>query len=259
MTQEQARPQNSEPATRGLAGKVAIVTGASRGIGRAIAERLARDGAKVVVNYVNNEEAAREVVESIGATGGEAVAVGADIGDADDITRLFEETMERFGRLDVLVNNAGSIVPKPIAQTTREDFDQMFSVAVRGPFFAIQEAAGRMEEGGRIVNISAAITLLRLPGTAALAGAKAALEQFTRIGAAELAPQSILVNAVSPGIIDTDTQSGNPPEVMEQLAQMSLMGRIGQPEEVADVVAFLAGEESRWITGQTIQVGGGTV
>lgn len=238
--------------------KVAVVTGASRGIGRAIAEKLAGDGARVVVNYAGNKEAASEVVAKIQDRGGEAVAVQADLGEVSEVRALFEEAVSRFGQLDVLVNNAGIIFPEPIAEATEENYEKTFAVNVRGVFFAMQEAAKSMADGGRIINITSVNTLLPMPGAAAYAATKAAVEQFTKVGSKEFGARGITVNAISPGATDTDMiRSNQPPEVLDQLAGMSPLGRMGEPRDIADVVAFFASEESRWITGQNIQVGGG--
>lgn len=242
-----------------LEGKVAIVTGASRGIGRAIAERLGEDGASVVVNYAKSAEKAREVVSAVEAAGGQAVAVRADVSRVDEIRRLFEETIERFGRLDVLVNNAGgSIGFKPVAEVTEEEYDRVFALNARGPFFALQEAARRMEDGGRIVNVSSVGTAVAAPNTAAYVGSKGALEQFTRSLAAELGGRGITVNTVSSGATDTEGFNEQaPPEMKQGAAEASPLGRLGRPRDVADVVAFVVGEEARWITGQNLRATGG--
>ncbi len=240
-----------------LDGKVAVVTGASRGIGRAIAEKLAEDGAKVVVNYTSNEEAANEVVSKIENRGGKAVAVQADTGEISEVRTLFEEATSRFGRLDVLVNNAGIIAPEMIAEATEEAFDRQFAVNVKGVFFAMQEAAKRLEDGGRIINVSSVNTLMSPPASAAYNATKAAVEQFARTGAKEFGGRGITVNAVSPGATDTDMLAGAPPERREMAAQMAPLGRLGEPRDIADVVAFLASDEARWITGQNLQAGGG--
>ena len=239
-----------------LDGKVALVTGASRGIGRAIAERLARAGAMVVVNYARSADAAREVVPAKEATGGRAAAVQADVSRVEDVRRLVRETVERFGRLDILVNNAGTAVYKPLVEAMEEDFDKTFALNARGTFFAMQEAARRMADGGRIVSLSTGGTVAGAPGASFYAGSKAAVEQFTKALAKEIGGRGITVNAVSPGFTDTDMLGDNP-QFKEMGAQLSPLGRLGRPEDVADVVGFLASEEARWITGQNVQAGGG--
>ena len=223
-----------------LTGKVAIVTGGSRGIGRAIAERLGRDGASVVVNYTQSAEKAQEVVRAIEAGGGQAVAVQADISQMVGVWRLFAETQGKYGRLDVLVNNAGTATFAPMADVTEEDFDALFSLNVKGAFFAMQEAARRLADGGRIVNISSGITIGGGPGGSVYAGTKGALEQFTLAAAKELGPRGITVNTVSPGMTETDLmRTVIPAERQQGAAQASPLGRLGQPDDIAEVVAFL--------------------
>ncbi|MBR8834317.1 MAG: SDR family oxidoreductase [Stigonema ocellatum SAG 48.90 = DSM 106950] len=241
-----------------LTGKIAIVTGGSQGIGRAIAEQLAENGASVVVNYVHNTDKAKEVVATIESGGGEAIAVQADISQVADIRSLFQQTIDRFGQLDILVNNAGVAIYKPVVEATDEDFDTTFALNARGTFFALQEAARRMVNGGRIVSISTAGTVAGAPTASFYTGSKAAVEQFTKALAKELGGRGITVNTVSPGFTDTDMLAHNP-QFKEIGAQMSPLGRLGQPADVADVVAFLVSDQARWITGQNIQAGGGVV
>jgi 3-oxoacyl-[acyl-carrier protein] reductase len=239
-----------------LDGKVAIVTGASRGIGRAIAERLGREGAKVVVNYVQNAGKAEEVVEAVEASGSQAVAVQSDMGRVEDARRLFQTAEERFGGVDVAINNASISVFKPHAEVSEEEFDQVFGLIARGTFFALQEAAKRLRDGGRIVSISSGGTVTGGPGAGLYLGAKAAVEQFSLALAKELGPRGITVNAVLPGLTDTDGMI-MPAEAVEQAVNMTPLGRLGQPEDVADVVAFLVSEDGRWMTGQLVRAGGG--
>ncbi|MBG1239695.1 SDR family oxidoreductase [Nostoc sp. NZL] len=241
-----------------LVGKVAIVTGASRGIGRAIAERLAEDGASVVVNYANNSAKAKEVIAGIEARGGQALALQADISKVNDIRHLFQATIDHFGHLDILVNNAGLAIYKPFVQLTEEEFDTVFTVNTRGTFFALQEAARWMADNGRIVSISTGGTVSPSPTASIYAGSKAAVEQFTKVLAKEIGERGITVNAVSPGFTDTEMLASNP-QLKEKGLKMSPLGRLGQPADVADVVAFLVSEEARWLTGQNIQAGGGAV
>jgi 3-oxoacyl-[acyl-carrier protein] reductase len=239
-----------------LNGKVAIVTGASRGIGRAVAERLGRDRARVVVNYMQNTGKAQEVVEAVEASGSEAIAVQADIGRLEDVRRLFQAAEERFGGLDVVINNASISVFKPHAEVSEEEFDRVFGLIARGTFFALQEAAKRLRDGGRIVSISSGGTVTGGAGAGLYLGAKAAVEQFALALAKELGPRAITVNAVLPGLTDTDGMI-MPPEAVEQAVNMTPLGRLGQPEDIADVVAFLVGEDGRWMTGQLVRAGGG--
>jgi len=241
---------------RSLSGKVAIVTGASNGIGRAIAERLAEDGAIVVVNYSKNSEKAQQVVVGIQAKGGKALAVQTDMSQVAEARRLVIDTVKQFNRLDILVNNAGKFMPKPLDDTTEEEFDSVIALNAKGPYFAMQEAAKVLKDGGRIVNISTGGTHLHFPGATAYLGSKAALEQYTKGLAQELAPKGVTVNTVSPGF----TETGMMTEEYRQIGiQLTPMKRLGVPKDIADVVAFIVSEEARWLTGQTIQVGGGIV
>lgn len=239
-----------------LNGKVAIVTGASSGIGRAIAQRLATDGAIVVVNYLRSESQARAVVTGIQGTGGKAVAVQADMSVVSDARRLVADTAAQFNRVDILVNNAGKFVPKSLLDTSETDFDALMALHAKGPYFAMQEAAKVMRDHGRIVNISSAGTKLHYYGATAYLGSRGALEQFTQGIAQELAPRGITVNTVAPGFTDTGILT----EPYRQMGmQLSPFKRLGAPEDIAEVVAFLVSEQARWVTGQTIQAGGGIV
>ena len=243
-----------------LEGKVALVTGASRGIGRAIAVRLGRDGASVVVNYSGNAEAAGQAVAAVEEAGGRSVAIKADVGQVAGVVRLFDETIGHFGRLDILVNNAGILFNKPLADVTEEEFDRIFAVNVKGAFFACQQAARRMADGGRIVNLSSTTTALMLPTYSAYVATKGAVEQFSHVLAKELGPRGITVNVVSPGPTDTELfGQGKTEEDKRRFAQSAALGRLGTPEDIADVVAFLASEEGRWITGQNIRANGGII
>ncbi len=239
-----------------LSGKIAIVTGASSGIGRAIAERLAEDGAIVVVNYGMSVEKAQQVVTGIQAKGGKAVAVQADMSQVAEARRLVIDTVKQFSRLDILVNNAGRFMPKALLDTTEADFDQIIALNAKGPYFAMQEAANALKEGGRIVNISTDGTHLSFPGATAYLGSKGALEQYTKGLAQELAPQGITVNTVSPGF----TETGMMTDQFRQIGiQLSPLKRLGLPKDIADVVAFIVSEGARWLTGQNIHAGGGIV
>jgi 3-oxoacyl-[acyl-carrier protein] reductase len=239
-----------------LTEKVAIVTGASAGIGRAIAERLAQEGATIVVNYGKSADKAKTVVAGIESKGGKAVVMQADMSKVADARRLVRETVQRFGRLDILVNNAGMATFKPLVETTEQEFDQIFALNAKGPYFAMQEAAKVIEDGGRIVNISSDGTHMGFAGVTAYLGTKGALEQFTRGLAYELAPKGVTVNTVSPGFTETAMM---PDAFRETGAQMSPLKRIGTPKDIADVVAFVVSEEARWLTGQNIHASGGVV
>ncbi len=240
-----------------LTNKVAIVTGASRGIGQAIAQRLAQDGATVVINYRSGADEAKDVVEGITSKGGEAIAIQADVSQVPDIRHLFQTVIDRFGHLDILVNNAGIGRRALVAEVSEEDYDAVFTVNVRGVLFALQEAARRMPEGGRIVNISSSTTLFPSPGLAVYAASKAAEKMFTEVLAKELGGRGITVNSVVPGPTSPGMFDSAPPEDQKAAAMSSPFGRLGRPEDIADVVAFLVSEESRWITGQHILANGG--
>jgi len=241
-----------------LTEKVAIVTGSSDGIGRAIAERLAQDGAKIVVNYGKSADKAKQVVVGIEEKGGKAVAIQADMSKVGDVGRLVKDTVRIFGRLNILVNNAGMFMYKPLAETTEEEFDRMFALNTKGPYFALQEAAKIIQEGGRIVNISTDGTHIGFAGATAYLGSKGALEQFTKGLAHELAPKGITVNTVSPGYTDTAMLPADP--TFRQIGeQASPLKRLGIPKDIADVVAFVVSEEARWLTGHNIHAGGGVV
>jgi len=241
-----------------LEGKAAIVTGASRGIGRAIALKFGAEGASVVVHYLRRRDAAEEVVGAIEASGGRARAERGDMGRVGDVGRLFTHALDAWGRVDILVNNAGEAVFGPLADVTEADFDRLLAVNVKGVFFAMQEAARRLEDGGRIINISSGITIGGGAGGALYGGTKGAVEQFTQAAAKELAPRGITVNTVSPGMTETDLLlSSVPADARREMARSVPLGRLGQPEDIADVVAFLASDAGRWITGQNIRATGG--
>ncbi len=242
-----------------LQGKVAIVTGSSRGIGSAIAQRLSDDGATIVVNYAGRSDKAAEVVAQIEAKGGSAIALQADVSQTADIERLFDQTLERFGKVDILVNNAGTIFYKLIADVTEEDFDKIFAINVKGTYFACQQAAKRMSDGGRIINLSSSTTGLMLPTYSAYVATKGAVEQITRVLAKELGGRGITVNVVSPGATNTELfMTGKTEEQINHFSQMAALGRLGEVQDIADVIAFLVSDDARWITGQNIRVNGGT-
>jgi 3-oxoacyl-[acyl-carrier protein] reductase len=239
-----------------LHGKIAIVTGASAGIGRAIAERLAQEGATVVVNYGTSADKAKAVVAGIESKGGKAVAVQADMSTVAEVRRLIQETAQRLGRLDILVNNAGMALFKSLDETTEQEFDQVLNLNTKGPYFAMQEAAKVMKDGGRIVSISTDGTHMGFPGVTAYLASKGALEQISKGLAHELAPRGVTVNTVSPGFTETAML---PDAFRETGAQMSPLKRLGTPQDIADVVLFLVSDQARWLTGQNIHAGGGVV
>ncbi|MEU6284267.1 glucose 1-dehydrogenase [Streptomyces sp. NPDC047028] len=242
-----------------LDGRGAVVTGGSRGIGRAIVQRLCREGAKVVFNFATNEEAAAEVVRSVQADGGQAHAVRLDLADPDGPEQLMETAETHLGALDILVNNAAiSHTPTPLAETDTAVFDHVMAVNARSVFLTTRHAARRMRDGGRIVNISTLNTVRPAPGIAPYAASKGAVEQLTAVAARELGPRGITVNTVSPGATDTEMlHAANPPQAIQTVAGMTPLGRLGQPGDIADVVAFLVGPDARWITRQNLRAAGG--
>jgi len=245
--------------------RIALVTGASRGIGRAIALRLAQAGNIVAVHYGTNRDAADEVVARIERNGGASFALQADVGNVADINKLYEtfkgELSRRFGeeRFDILVNNAGIVIRSPLEETSEEQFDHQFSVNVKGPFFMVQRALPLLRDGGRIVNISSVVTRLANPGVAAYSMTKGAINTMTLLLAAQLGPRGITVNAVAPGATDTDMNANwlGSTEGRESVIRNTALGRVGEAADIAGVVAFLASQDSGWVTGQCIEASGG--
>ncbi|OZB98932.1 SDR family oxidoreductase [Paenibacillus sp. XY044] len=241
-----------------LNGKVAIVTGASRGIGRQIALQLAEAGAKVVVNYSLNEGKANEVVQAIEQTGGEAAAIRANVGKISEVKAMFAETVERFGRLDILVNNAGIMELAPIAEVTEEGFDRHFDINVKGTYFACQQANLHMAQGGTIINFSTSVSGAMLPAYSVYAATKGAVEQLTRQLAKEFGPKDITINCIAPGQVSTELfLNGKSEELIDSFRRMNAFGRLGEPEDIANAIELLVSDKARWITGQTIRVNGG--
>jgi 3-oxoacyl-[acyl-carrier protein] reductase len=244
-----------------LKNKIAIVTGAASGIGKAIALKLGSQGANVVVNYRSDETGneALSICNEIIASGGDAIAIKADISIIAELTSLFEQTKEKFGSLDILINNAAVSVIKPVVDVTEDEYDFIFNTNVKAVFFGCQLAAKMMNDRGRIINLSSATTGLMLPNYGVYDSTKGAIKQLTRILSKELGSKNITVNTVSPGATDTEFfRKGKSDEFIKQLEKMSAFNRLGTVEDVADSVAFIASEEARWITGQNIRVSGGT-
>jgi 3-oxoacyl-[acyl-carrier protein] reductase len=240
--------------------QVAIITGAARGIGAAVAERLATDGFAVVINYANSSKEAEELAAKLRSAGQTAIAMQADIAKADEVRRMFEVTETELGKVNVLVNNAGIMKVMPLAETSDTAFEQQFSTNVQGTFNTLREAASRISDGGRIVNFSTSVVGTNLPGYAIYAGTKAAVETFTRIFAKELRGRNITVNAVAPGPIATDLfLAGKSDELVQQFSKAAPLERLGQPDDIARIVAFLAGPDGGWINGQIVRANGGLV
>ena len=238
--------------------KVAIVTGSSRGIGAEIAQTLAGAGVKVVINYAHNQKAADDIRMAITQKGGKCAAIKADVSNPDDVKRLFDAAIDHFGRIDILVNNAGILILKKIEEFTNEEFDRILDINLKSVFYTLREAAGRLADNGRIVNISSTVTRLMLPKYGAYAATKGALEQLTRIFAREIGERGITVNSVSPGPVFTELfRAGKTAEDIQRMAAMSSLGRIGEVDDIAQIVLYLVSEEARWITGQDIGANGG--
>src|SRR5581483_1311093 len=242
--------------TKRLSGKTAIITGASQGIGLAVARRFFNDGANLVVTYLPEDGQADRVVEQIGATKDRALAIAGDLRQIDFIGNLFDHAERRFGRTDIVAAIAGVNLNRPIVDTTEEDYDRIFAVNTRAVFWIFREAARKVSDGGRIIGISSNMVLQGRAGHALYAGSKAAVEQFVRTLAKELGARGITVNAVAPGPTDTAMVSQLSRETAPDITPL---GRLGQPADIADVIGFLASEDARWITGQIIGVNGGIV
>ena len=240
--------------------KVAIVTGASRGIGAAIAKRLAAEGMAVIVNYAGREADAVAVVEQIQAQGGRAAAVQADVAVPAQVAALFDQAAHLFGGVDILVNNAGIMNLSSIADADDAGFDRQIAVNLKGTFNTLREAAKRLRGGGRIVNFSSSVVGLLQPTYGVYAATKAAVEAMTSILAKELRGRNITVNAVAPGPTATDLfLKGKPQEVVDRLAKLAPLERLGQPQDIANAVSFLAGPDGVWINGQTLRANGGII
>jgi 3-oxoacyl-[acyl-carrier protein] reductase len=238
--------------------QTAIVTGSSRGIGRAIALKLGQNGFQVVVNYAGNKTEADTVVKQIEANGGEAIVVQGDVSRSADMEHLFDEAERVFGGVDVVVNNAGIMPLNPIADTDDETFDRILAINVRGTFNTLRLAAKRLRNGGRIVNFSSTAIALALPGYGAYNASKAAVEALSMVLARELRGRNITVNTVAPGPTATALfLHGKSEEAIQHFAKMSPLERLGTPEDIANTVAFLVGPEGGWVNGQTMRVNGG--
>ena len=238
--------------------QVAIVTGASRGIGAAIATRLSADGFAVVLNYASRAAGAEALAASLNAAGGRAIAVQADVACADQVRRLFDATEARLGKVDVLVNNAGILKMGPLDDSSDVLFDEQFAINTKGSFKTMREAAGRIRDGGRIVNLSSTLVALNLPGYGVYTATKAAVEALTQVFSKELRGRQVTVNAVAPGPVATELfKEGRTAEDIAAFAKMAPLERLGEPDDIARVVAFLAGPDGGWINGQILRANGG--
>ena len=244
-----------------LTDKVAVVTGASKGIGAGIAKHLAAEGAAVVVNYSSSKEGADQVVDQIAKRGGKAIAVQGNVAKRAEVAHLFAEAKKAFGKIDILVNNAGVYDLLPIAEVTEEQFHKHFDVNVLGLLLATQEAVNQFDStGGNIINISSTVTSLTPPGTSVYTATKGAVDAITRTLAKELGPRKIRVNAINPGMVETEgvrAAGFDQGDFRKSVEAQTPLGRIGQPEDIAPAAVFLASSDSAWITGETLRVAGG--
>lgn len=243
-----------------LAGKVAVVTGASKGIGAGIARALAAAGAAVVVNYASSKTGADALVADITAAGGKAVAVQADVSKADQAQGLIDAAVSSFGRLDVLVNNSGIYDFAPIEEVTEDHYRRMFDVNVLGVLLTTGAAAKHLGEGGSVINISSAVTSVLMPNSAVYTGTKGAVDAITGVLANELGPRKIRVNAINPGVVETEgTHAAGVvgSELESGFVAQTPLGRVGQPDDIADVAVFLASDDARWLTGEKLVASGG--
>ena len=243
-----------------MKGKIALVTGASRGIGRAVAIEFGRRGAAVAANYLSSEHEIPGLLDQISKAGGTAQAFRADISNAGEVEKLFDQVIDHFGAIDILVNNAGVMINTPIEQVTEEEFDRVFDINVKGLFFCCRQAARRMNRGGRIINMGTSVTRVMLPRYGTYAASKGAVEQLTRVLAKELGPRGITVNTVSPGPTDTELfRKGKNAAQVAELASMSAFNRIADPGDIARTVAMICGDDASWVSGQTIFANGAFV
>ena len=242
-----------------LENKVIIVTGSSRGIGKEIAQLLAENGAKIIVNHSNSEEEASTTVQSIKDNNGEAIAIKADVSNREDVTRLFDQAIAQYGKIDVLINNAGVMISKKIKDNTQDDFAKQFDINVKGVFNTLQEADSKLADNGIIINVSSSTVKLMFPTYALYSASKAAVEQITRVFSKEIG-RGISVNAIAPGATETELfLKGKSQEFIDKLSSMNAFNRLAKPIDIAKVVLFLASDDSKWISGQVIGANGALV
>ncbi|CAC9974064.1 SDR family oxidoreductase [Flavobacterium panici] len=241
-----------------LKDKVVLITGSSRGIGAAIALKVSQAGAKVIINYAGGKEPAEKLAQEINFNGGQALAIKADVSNSAEVKNLFDESIAHFGKIDVLINNAGIMITKLIKDTTDEDFDRHFNINVKGTFNTMREAATKLADNGSIINFSTSVNRIMLPGYATYVATKSAVEQLTRVFSKEIGSRGINVNSVSPGPTNTELfTNGKSEEVIARLASLSAFNRIGETNDIANVVVFLASDDAKWINAQNIGANGG--
>lgn len=241
-----------------LTNKVILVTGASRGIGAVLASKLAEAGAQVIVNYASGSEAAAQVVNQITAAGGDAKSLQADVSDPYQVRNLFDQSIAYYGRIDVLINNAGIMIIKPIKDTLDEDFIRQFDINVKGVFNTLREAATKLADNGSIINFSTTNNRLMIPGYATYSASKSAVEQLTKVFSREVGSRGIRVNSISPGPTNTELfMKGKSQEAIDRLASLSPFNRIAQPEEIVDTILFLISDRAKWINAQNFGINGG--
>lgn len=241
-----------------LKDKVVLITGSSRGIGAAIALKVSQARAKVIINYAGGKEPAEKLAQEIISNGGQALAIKADVSNSTEVKNLFDQSIAHFGKIDVLINNAGIMITKLIKDTTDEDFDRHFNINVKGTFNTMREAASKLADNGSIINFSTSVNRIMLPGYATYVATKSAVEQLTRVFSKEIGSRGINVNSVSPGPTNTELfTTGKSEEVIARLASLSAFNRIGETNDIANVVVFLASDDAKWINAQNVGVNGG--
>lgn len=243
---------------KNLKNKTAIVTGSSRGLGKTVAKILAQNEANVIINYASDKRKADEVVAEIIELGGQAYAIKADISNPNEISKLFDQTIAKYGKIDIVINNAGIMITKFTKDISEDEYDKTFAINTKSVFFSMRESATRMENNGRIINISSSVTRLMFPTYGVYSASKAAVEQMTKVFAKEIGSKGITANTVSPGPINTELfLQGKTQDDIRRIASMTAFNRIGETEDIAPIILFLASEDSQWVTGQNFGVNGG--
>lgn len=248
--------------TQSLQGKIAIVTGGTRGIGEAIVNVLAKKGASIVVNYTSSEDRAKSLVKQIIEAGGKAISIQADVGAVDGAKKIVDATIKEFGKIDIIVNNAAVATFQGLDEVEIDEYERQYNVNVRGPLLLVKESKPHLQENGRIINISSVSARFGMPGSSIYAGTKGALESMSRVWAHELGSKNITSNSINPGPVSTDMAMAQPAEIiksLEQIVQTAALKRFASVEEIANVAAFLASPESQWITGDVLNANGGLI